>query len=231
MDGWVGFLQCFDHWYTHYLLYFCSGLRIEIQYSLLTFGIRCGKVFNGGQHDAGKRELFQQYHARRVELEKKELLLEEEVALRTGIIPYPKPDDVLIGRGSPYHGFAGNIRLSRLIDSQLARYRECGVDNFRKTCISMDVVKSVEEYGGRFIQKNKKGWLLADYTIARQKAANAFRAKMAKFVSASSNSSDVMDVLTPPWKMSVPAPDQRRAKRGRYDETVPEVVQISREVA
>jgi hypothetical protein len=97
-----------------------------------------------------------------------------------GAILYPTPDDVLIGRGTPYQDHVGNVRLSRLIEILLDKYRACASDNFAKTCLSMHVIKTVQDYGGRFVQQTSQGWSVADDSVARQKVSSAFRFRIGK---------------------------------------------------
>ena len=153
-----------------------------MQYSLLTFGINCSTILSCGE---GKTELHDDYieRRRRIELE-----LDEKIRLKeieTGIVEYPTPDDVLIGRGRPYHEYVGTRKLIQLIDSKLVEYYKFDStkssststeDRFWKTCINTDIVTKITESGGRFLQRIPNvGWKILSSTVAREKTANLFR--------------------------------------------------------
>eukprot|EP00339_Tiarina_fusa_P005404 CAMPEP_0117052190 /NCGR_PEP_ID=MMETSP0472-20121206/36081_1 /TAXON_ID=693140 ORGANISM="Tiarina fusus, Strain LIS" /NCGR_SAMPLE_ID=MMETSP0472 /ASSEMBLY_ACC=CAM_ASM_000603 /LENGTH=513 /DNA_ID=CAMNT_0004766733 /DNA_START=115 /DNA_END=1653 /DNA_ORIENTATION=+ len=150
------------------------GSAIEMQYSLLTFGIHCGDLLTSAGN--GKTKLHDQYVAtrRRVDTSRQEQVVAEEEG--SGIVLYPRDKDVLIGRGRPYHEFEGTRNLIRLIDTQLERYYQTD-DRFWKTCINMEIVKQIEERGGRFLQRTSAsgGWKILDDIVAREKTANLFR--------------------------------------------------------
>jgi hypothetical protein len=84
-----------------------------------------------------------------------------------------------MGRGRPFRDFPGNQRWGQLIEDQLERYQNCPY-KFGKTCISLEIVKTVQEYGGRFIQKTGEGWKLLDAPVAREKSLRAFRPRIMK---------------------------------------------------
>jgi hypothetical protein len=161
----------------------CAGTDLEIKHSLLTFGINGGHMFQSarGTGDAGekaKNPNEQSYIQHRREIEKREAEHQAKEEAKSGIFLYPKPFDVLVGRGRPYREYSGNRRLGSLIDEHLERYR-IG-DRFQKSCILLDVVKSVHEYKGRFLQKTSGGWVVVAEKVAREKVAKGFRFKMGK---------------------------------------------------
>ena len=99
------------------------------------------------------------------------------------VIPYPQPQDVLVGRGCPYQNFSGNQMLSHIIDTQyLETYRTQPTDRFGRTCLFMDVVKTVQtKMGGRFLERiENKGWMIVSDKVARDKVSSAFRSKVQK---------------------------------------------------
>eukprot|EP00339_Tiarina_fusa_P009765 CAMPEP_0117014084 /NCGR_PEP_ID=MMETSP0472-20121206/11499_1 /TAXON_ID=693140 ORGANISM="Tiarina fusus, Strain LIS" /NCGR_SAMPLE_ID=MMETSP0472 /ASSEMBLY_ACC=CAM_ASM_000603 /LENGTH=456 /DNA_ID=CAMNT_0004717569 /DNA_START=74 /DNA_END=1444 /DNA_ORIENTATION=- len=155
------------------------GSDLEMQYSLMTFGIVCHYLFRSAEGD-GKRELFHQQHIqRRREIEREmeqNSRMEEEAS---GIILHPQPHDVLVGRGRPYQEYTGNQRLSRLVEAQSYRYRNTE-DRFEKSCIILESVKMVQNSNGRFLQKTSGGWKLATDKVAREKTCSAFRFKAGK---------------------------------------------------
>ena len=72
-------------------------------------------------------------------------------------------------------------RWIRIIESNLDLYHN-RIDRFAKTCLSMDIVKQVHEYGGRFIERTKSGgaWRVIDDVMAREKTVVAFRSRVNK---------------------------------------------------
>ena len=177
------------------------GSPLEMQYSLLSFGIHCqgfleadsGNSSHGG--NSRLQEQGQKYlnERRRIEKEREEQRIAEENA--TGIILYPNPNDVLIGRGSPYQEYSGNRRHHQLVDSMLDKYNESN-DRLWKTCVAGDVVKRIQESNGRFLTRTtggdrsstnsengtggfEEGWKVIDDVIARDKTSIAFRSRKA----------------------------------------------------
>mmetsp|Transcript_99427 Transcript_99427/g.148889 ORF Transcript_99427/g.148889 Transcript_99427/m.148889 type:complete len:96 (-) Transcript_99427:165-452(-) len=61
----------------------------------------------------------------------------------------------------------------------MERYKTCD-GRFEKTCCFMDVVKTIQESNGRFIERRPSGWEVVDDTVAREKIANGFRFKLIK---------------------------------------------------
>ena len=153
-----------------------------MEYSLLTFGIHCSEILSSGD---GKTDLHDDYIQRRNEIEfeiDQRIKLEEE---KTGIVEYPTSNDVLIGRGKPYHEYVGTRKLIQIIDSKMAEYYKYDLmkaskanadDRFWKTCINTDIVAKITEAGGRFLQRiPNKGWKILNQSMAREKTANLFR--------------------------------------------------------
>jgi hypothetical protein len=198
-----------------YMILYTTGSALEMKHSLMSFGIHCGKIFLDKQRESAKQELFHEYIQRRCAEEKTSKRLEAEEESKSGIVRCPKPEDVLIGRGTPYHEHIGNILLAQLVETRLGRYLECMDDSFGKTCISMEVVKSVQESGGRFLQKStgEVGWKVVDYTVARQKASNVFRCKVSKIVA----QPEVTGWMSHFKTRLLPPPSLQQAKRQRQD--------------
>jgi hypothetical protein len=179
---------------THY------GSHLEIQYSLMTFGIQCKSLIRGGpalEEDDDEDEkhnnytngdatkMHQRYLERRLQIEAKTA----DDRSNTGGLLYPNPNDVLVGRGRPYREYSGNQRWSRLIDALLEKHHR-SADRFAKTCITMDVVKTVHERGGRFLSRTSTGWEVLDDLTAREKTASGFRTRqVAKTAAAAVSSS------------------------------------------
>jgi hypothetical protein len=145
----------------------------------MTFGISSESLFRNAASDDGRMEIQRRHIARRREIERKEAESLEQEESKSGTILYPQPNDVLVGRGRPYQEFPGNQRFGRLIDENLDRYHTSS-DKFAKTCMSMDIVKSTQEYGGRFIERTPSGWKVIDDVGAREKTAIGFRSRVSK---------------------------------------------------
>eukprot|EP00339_Tiarina_fusa_P004924 CAMPEP_0117013002 /NCGR_PEP_ID=MMETSP0472-20121206/10810_1 /TAXON_ID=693140 ORGANISM="Tiarina fusus, Strain LIS" /NCGR_SAMPLE_ID=MMETSP0472 /ASSEMBLY_ACC=CAM_ASM_000603 /LENGTH=482 /DNA_ID=CAMNT_0004716191 /DNA_START=113 /DNA_END=1561 /DNA_ORIENTATION=+ len=189
------------------------GSDLEMQYSLMTFGIFCHYLFHSAEDD-GRRELVQRQHIqRRREIERKAEEADAEEETRSDIILQPGPHDVLVGRGRPYQEYIGNQRLSRLVESHSERYRNME-DRFEKSCILLEIVKTVRDSNGRFLQKTAGGWKVASDKVAREKTCSAFRSKVGK-----ANQSDVM--IKQPF-VADHAQMVRSSKRIRYDPAVPQ---------
>jgi hypothetical protein len=176
-----------------------------MSYSLLTFGIQCHFLHENN----GTSEIQRQYLQRRMEIEKREKEDRAKEEAWTGVILYPAPYDVLLGRGRPNQEFSGNRRFAVLIDSQMERFQNCS-SQFEKTCVIMDVVKTVHDSGGRFLKRRSDGWEVVSDSVARKKAGGTFRtrtelAAVQKSPSLVSSSS------------AVPSPKYPERKRVKYD--------------
>jgi hypothetical protein len=182
-----------------------AGSSVELKYALLTFGIDCGTALEAGGHTGSESQeaLVRKYMNHRLEIERADKEAEAREEAKSGVILCPKPNDVLMGRGRPFRDFHGNQRWGQLIEDQVERYRNCP-DKFGKTCISLQVVKSVQEYGGRFIQQAGEGWKLLDDTVARDKTLRGFRPRIMKSTDTAGSG----------------ALGEGRAKRMKYDPTV-----------
>jgi hypothetical protein len=156
------------------------GSSIEINYSLLTFGIHCQGLIrdDGGNDDERGTYLHTEFlkRSRECEEDRERNILEQEAA--SGIVLYPGQKDVLVGRGHPYQEYCGNRRLQQLIDSELDRYKE-STGRFTKMCISMGIVKTIQDSDGRFLSPTEGGWKVLDDTVVREKISVAFRSRKA----------------------------------------------------
>mmetsp|Transcript_10718 Transcript_10718/g.16836 ORF Transcript_10718/g.16836 Transcript_10718/m.16836 type:complete len:476 (-) Transcript_10718:2224-3651(-) len=153
------------------------GSSVETKYSLLTFGIDCGDALDDEHAELGKAELAREWLMRRREAERLQEEATERREAESGVVLCPKPNDVLMGRGRPFRDFPGNHKWGLLIEDYVERYVNCET-KFGKTCLSMEVVKTVHEYGGRFLQQTEGGWQVLDDAIARDKTLRAFRPRI-----------------------------------------------------
>lgn len=151
------------------------GSDIEVQYALMTYGIRY-PFFDSKE----RMEYHQRYIQRKLQLEHAFTHNLQEEETKTGIIQYPNMNDVLIGRGHPYQNFHGNGLLTEIANSEYyqERIRQVGDDRFAKSCVYLDVMNTLySKYGSRFLERieGEKGWKLANKDMARRKVCNAFR--------------------------------------------------------
>ena len=104
------------------------------------------------------------------QLDEKEAKEEEE----SGMISYPKPNDVLIGRGGGYQEHPGSQYFDKLIYERFEEYFL--IDNkFQKSPIIMEIIQTIKDSGGRFLQRTPAGWEILDDVVVRDKTASAFR--------------------------------------------------------
>jgi hypothetical protein len=106
----------------------------------------------------------------------------EEVGAGAGDETIVKPTkfDVLFGRGKPYQGHSGNIRLHKVVDVYKPRYAQAR--RHVKTEIAEEIVQFIKgggEKAGRFLKRTEgeDAWVQVSDTIARDKVSHALRGK------------------------------------------------------
>lgn len=97
-----------------------------------------------------------------------------------GTIVKPTKFDVLFGRGKPYQGHSGNIRLHKVVDVYKPRYSQAR--RHVKTEIAEEIVQFIKgggEKSGRFLKRTEgeDAWVEVSDTIARDKVSHALRGK------------------------------------------------------
>jgi hypothetical protein len=185
-----------------------KGYPIELEYMFGSFGIRCPNLIQGAAN--GNKEYYQQYIQRRREIDEREDDADAVEEAKFTLIAYPKEKDVLIGRGPPFLEFSGTVLWSRAMHAHLDRYMESDNSRFEKTCISMNVVKTVLDSGGRFLQRTPTGWKILDEVTAREKTAVAFRSRAKSATSSRASSSSRTNPFSPACGVT---------KRQRRDQT------------
>ena len=90
----------------------------------------------------------------------------------------PTSKDVLFGRGKPFQQHPGNIRLSLTLDSMRERYN--GASRHEKTVLAMDIVKTFQTNGTRFLRRVSNDvdgilWEEVNDSEAREKVSQLFR--------------------------------------------------------
>jgi hypothetical protein len=145
---------------------------------LLSFGIRCEGLFQQAKLGGGT-EFIARYIDQRIKIEKQNAEDEAKEEAESGIIGYPKANDILIGRGLPYRECSANQFLYICVDAKMDRYLGTS-DRFAKTCLSIEVVNTIRYAGFRLLQRKTTGWVILDGVSAREKVAVAIRGRLTK---------------------------------------------------
>lgn len=110
---------------------------------------------------------------------------DEEVGSDVPRILQPSQFDVLFGRGKPYQGHAGNIRLHKIVDLYKPRYSQAR--RHEKTEIAEEIVQFIKTPSnnnkpGRFLKRveNEEAWVEVSDSVARDKVSHALRGKPRK---------------------------------------------------
>mmetsp|Transcript_43172 Transcript_43172/g.66337 ORF Transcript_43172/g.66337 Transcript_43172/m.66337 type:complete len:112 (-) Transcript_43172:43-378(-) len=85
-----------------------------------------------------------------------------------------------MGRGKSYHDHSGNQHYQSLIVAKLDDYNDEASGNFEKMCITMNMVKTIQDSGGRFLASAAGGWKELNDTDARHKTGVSFRSRNTK---------------------------------------------------
>ena len=155
-------------WYLVFLL----GTDLEVQYSLMTFGIPSEALPVNPDGTLKVQWLFQQICHQRENDAKR---MEQEAQKSKGCILFPSNNDILLGRGRPFQGFPGNLRLAKVLDAHRERYQNA-TEHLEKSIIAASIVKTMQESGARFLKREDGlGWELAPDTVAQTKCAQSMR--------------------------------------------------------
>lgn len=93
-------------------------------------------------------------------------------------IATPSPLDVLSGRGGQTNHHVGNARFRAEARKLRSEYRDGGTSPGKKGLLHRDLVKKVQQYGGRFLKRGHGGlWYEVPDREARRKASQALREK------------------------------------------------------
>jgi hypothetical protein len=103
----------------------------------------------------------------------------------------PGKSDILLGRGKPMQNWCGNLQLATILLDNADRRNTEMSRRGAKNDLSHDIVKSVKEYGGRFLKREKGAleWFEVDDIIAREKVNNGFRNQRQSSLTKASNTS------------------------------------------
>ena len=147
------------------------GSITESQYKIMSFGIPSDQVpiKNSGTIKVQNHKKWIAFR------EMKDRGLEEEGEGFVGGTFCPSTNDVLAIGGMHFYKFAGNCRYRELLESNLKRYDNA--ENVQeKILITNQILMAIEASGGRFLERDKKGWWApANEHTARMKVSNAFR--------------------------------------------------------
>ena len=203
LDGFVKFLQVVFR--KQLLVRFRShcGSALENQYALLSYGIPPWPIDEKG---AIKSEVFEKDLEERRKREEAAKQQELEEVKKTNMVPYPSPEDVILGRGKPFHQYPGNQRMAALISLHRDQYQRAS-ERLEKICITTNVVKHLQETGTRFLHRTPQGWVIADNQAALDKVGRALRNKVTDVASAGK-----------PAPMETTSAPINESKRVRYDE-------------
>ncbi|KAL7494454.1 hypothetical protein ACHAWT_003147 [Skeletonema menzelii] len=91
-------------------------------------------------------------------------------------IKNPREDDILRGRGGYTNHHPGNIKFRNAARALREEYRRAETGRNQKYLISVQLVRNVKAYGGKFLEKGKDNlWYEMDENAARKKASQVLR--------------------------------------------------------
>lgn len=85
----------------------------------------------------------------------------------------PGENDILLGRGRLIEGSPGNIRLKRIIASNIAKYERAS--RFERTSVAHAVYLRLKQSGSKFLRKEGGRWFEVDEQTSRDKISHTFR--------------------------------------------------------
>lgn len=186
------------------------GSHLEVQYEMLSYGIDVGDVFSI-ENERVSSKFIRNFLKKRIEIEAREKEDEKRREQETGRIAHPSPIDVLCGRGRPYQDFAGNLRVGRIVDEQVSRYIETN-ERVAKTMIAMDIVRKVQNDGGRFLCRKDDGWEITNDKVARGKISQALRVRALKKIRGEGCEPSPIKTISDPIPATVTTRDAKRLK-------------------
>jgi hypothetical protein len=126
--------------------------------------------------------------------------IEEQQGSQKPIIPrLPTPFDVLFGRGKPYQGHAGNIRLRKVVDLYKVQYTQAR--HYTKSEIAEEIVQFVKNgdvKAGRFLKRveGDDSWAEVSDSMARDKVSHLLSGKPRRKEKTPAKSQHVIDELS-----------------------------------
>jgi hypothetical protein len=155
------------------------GSVIEIQYALLTFGIHLPPWFTSGNGAPSMEyvDLYLDLCRQREALTKSRS--QNFLASNPGLVFHPKAQDVLLGRGRPYHSWYGNVHLSRILTAYADRYMHTSEGKGGKAEIAMEIIEKIRAEGGTFLRRRADNfWETVSDDVAKQKVSQNMRAEV-----------------------------------------------------
>ena len=98
-----------------------EGSAVEIEYSLLAYGVRLGGLLQ--QIHRGDKSAFEEYLIRRKQIDDAYNTQKLDEANETGFVLYPNSMDTIIGRGRPFREFIGNQEWNIIVDKHALTYQ------------------------------------------------------------------------------------------------------------
>ena len=164
-----------------------TGSVQEGVYSLMTYGIPTQDIPVGNSGDVVKTK----YHSSWLKRRRTKEFWESQHRGESGNdgeeqefpgIEIPSRKDVLLGRGRPINGHAGNRTLHETIKSFRNEY-DTAKGKGTKTSIAQKIVDLVHQSGGRFLKRDDEldgWWVEVTNDVALDKVCHGFRAKREK---------------------------------------------------
>jgi hypothetical protein len=135
---------------------FHVGSDLEIQYSLMSFGVQLQSDYSVLGQGIYGLEHVTSYLQHRREKDNENLRLEAEGVTSRGNLLFPRKQDVLMGRGRPYQTWPGNVRLAQLVLEHTDQYTQATEQGFDKTTIVSYIIGLVGRDNGGCLLIGKK---------------------------------------------------------------------------
>lgn len=153
--------------YTYTYIY--PGTHTECQYSLVTFGIPVQSLpitHRGDIKTVNHNKWLLRQQVR------------ENVLKKTGNfsgIDTPGRNDILLGRGKPFHEHPGNVKMRHLVSIYAATYRNA--PNGEKSTVAEKVLQVLKNnQSNHFLKRDEDGWWMeVPDDEARERIAQVFR--------------------------------------------------------
>jgi hypothetical protein len=104
-------------------------------------------------------------------------------ARRVVLVRYPKPNDVVLGRGKPFQDHPGNQHMADMVNEKWESYQNSTLKG--KMDLTMQIVETIKGQGYKFLRRLDKdmardvpadyGWIVVDDSKAREKVSHGFR--------------------------------------------------------
>ena len=146
-----------------------AGTQTEVKYELMTYGISANLL----PVDADNK-IKTKNHLEMIDMvRKREEYLKSNIDSEGKSTVIPNVKDVLFGKGETVQNKTGNVRLKNMVDELLPLYET--VEREAKTELHKQVVKAVNESGGRFLSKDAGFWMEVSDDQAKTKVGTLFR--------------------------------------------------------